>query len=314
MSRTPGEHSNSVPDLTSENITRRKRGYNDDLTEALDQFSYKMIEKWNELKLEFTQEISEIKDSLKNLNETTNELKSEINHIREEYTRMQKTVQNLNIQQNDTQKEVMSLQKSMQYHSDEQDDLKKKTELHAKNIQIISTQLEDVRCQNNKLKSELNEREQRDRLLNIEIVGVPELEDEDLSGIILQLGKRTSLDIKIEDIVRVNRVTPISKQDGRPKHIVAKLSTRQLKDNLISQTRKCRVTTSDLNIPGKVSPVFVNEHLTVSNKSLLKKTKEAAKLKEYQYTWIKNCRIFVRKAATLPAIPIKKEEDLKKIV
>lgn len=136
----------------------------------------------------------------------------------------------------------------------------------------------------------------------------------DLNEIILKIGKQTEIEITKDDILQVNRVTAKSKIQGRPRNIIAKLRTRQLKDNIISQARKRRLSTRDLDVQGNVIPVYVNEHLTLYNKSLLKKTKEIASTKEYQFTWTKNGRIHVRKAATILVIFIMDEEDLKKIV
>lgn len=317
MQHTANELSSSSPDLSLDNITRRKRGHNDEFTQAFEQFSNKMMTKLNEWKLEFRQETSDIKDSLKTLNETSQELKSEVNSMRDEYNSMQRSVHDLETKLCEIQEEVTSLKNSIQFHSDEQDDLTKRIELCSKEVQsisILSTEIANIKIQNRKLRLDFNQNEQRDRLLNIEIVGVPEYKEENLNEIILQLGKHTSIEISQDDIVYVNRVSSLSKLEGRPKNIVAKLRTRQLKDNIISQARKCRLTTSDVKIHGKVSPVFVNEHLTLFNKNLLKKTKEIAKLKEYQYVWTKNGRIYARKASTISAIQITEEEDLKKII
>lgn len=317
MSRVPKDLSSSVPDLATENVTRRKRGHSDELTETLEQFSKKIMATLNEWKLEFTQEISGVTDSLNKLNETTNELKSELNQIRGEYVTIKKSVVDLNEKQKILREDISNLQKSMQFHSDDQDELKKRIELYSKEVESINNinkELSEIKMQNEKLKSEINQREQRDRLLNIEIVGVPEYKEEDLYGILMQLGKHTSIDITRDDIIHINRVSPLSRLQGRPKNIVAKLRTRQLKDNLISRSKKCRLTSADLRLPGGVTPVFVNEHLTTYNKNLLKKTKELASFKKYQFVWTKNCRIYVRKAVTLPAVQIVGEEDLKKIL
>lgn len=193
----------------------------------------------NEWKLEFSQEILGMKNSLNTLNETTKELKSELNHIRGEYVAIKKSVEDLKDKQKVIQEEIASLKKSMQFHSDDQEELKKKMELCSKELQSntnINVELSNIKIQINKLRSDINQRDQQDRLLNIEIVGVPEYKDENLNAMILQLGKHTSIDITREDIVHVHRVSSLSKIQGRPRNIVAKLRTRQLKDNLISQS------------------------------------------------------------------------------
>ncbi|CAG9790218.1 unnamed protein product [Diatraea saccharalis] len=90
--------------------------------------------------------------------------------------------------------------------------------------------------------------------------------------------------------------------------------TRLLKDNMVSASRKRRMTTADLNISGDTKSIFINEHLTSYNKQLLKNAKEVCKNKQYIFTWTKNGRVYVRKGDTSPALWIAIEEDLKKIV
>lgn len=328
MSDSPKTFAQSLPDLSvgqtaevsQENITQRrtyKRGHDAESDLRFEEYTNKISKILNDWKIDFGRDISEIKVTMKNLNQSTQELKSEIAGIREEYTKMRNTVHTLESRQTKMAEELDSLQKSMQFHSNEYEDVKKKLEVHTKelkNLNTLETELAEIKNQNRKLRTDLNTNDQRERQLNIEIVGIPEHKDENLKNIILKIGKHTDIEITNDDILQVNRVTSMSKIQGRPRNIVAKLRNRQLKDNIISQARKRRLSTKDLDIQGKGVPVYVNEHLTVFNKSLLKKTKEMAKIKEYQFTWTKNCKIHVRKAATIPAIFIMDEQDLGKIV
>lgn len=118
------------------------------------------------------------------------------------------------------------------------------------------------------------------------------------------------MEVLADDIIHINRVSPKQRIQGRPRVIVAKMKTRLLKDNLIYLSRKKRITTRDIGIAGDPIPIYINEHLTSSNKLLLKKCKEAAKSKMYQYVWTKNGRIFMRQNDTSPALQIFDEEDL----
>ena len=324
MSDSPSKRACSVPDLSKDksaeetrmNITRRKRGYNDEFSQAFEEFTSKITTSLNEWKMDFRHDITQINVTLKALNENTQELKSEITCIREEYLQIKGTVQNLESRQAKVEEELKTVKESMQFHSDECDDVRKKLDLHSKEIGdliLLKTQLAEIKVQNRKLRSDINANEQRDRLSNIEIVGVPEHKDENLSEIVKKIGQYTQIDIKTDDIIQVNRVTPKTKVQGRPRNIIAKLRTRLLKDNIISQARKCRLSTEALNIQGNAIPIYVNEHLTIFNKNLLKKTKEIANIKQYQFTWTKNGRIHVRKAVTTPPIYIMDEEDLRKI-
>ncbi|XP_022825458.1 protein NETWORKED 1B-like [Spodoptera litura] len=330
MSESPNARASSAPDLsdlsmddTAEefrmNVNRRtrKRGHNDEFTHAFEDFTKKIMTTLNEWKMDFGQDISQINNTLKNLSESTQEMKAEVTSIRNEFSELKKTVRRLESRQTEVEGDITSLKKSMQHHSDEHDDVAKKLEIQNKEIKVLyqlKKELEEVKVQNRKIRTDINASQQRDRLLNIEIVGIPERDNENLNEIILKIGKSTEIDIRNDDVLQVNRVTAKLKVQGRPRNIVAKLRTRQLKDNVISQARKRRLSTKDLDIQGSIIPVYINEHLTLYNKNLLKMAKEIANLKEYQYIWTKNCRIHVRKAVTIPAIFISDEEDLRKII
>uniref|UniRef100_A0A2A4JSX1 L1 transposable element RRM domain-containing protein n=1 Tax=Heliothis virescens TaxID=7102 RepID=A0A2A4JSX1_HELVI len=330
MSESPNARASSAPDIsdltvddTAEdfrvNSNRRnpKRGHNDEFTHTFEDFTTRIMTSLNEWKTDFGKKISQINTTLKNLNENTQEMKTEVISIRKELSVLKETVCKLESRQTEAERDITSLKNSMQHHSDEYDDIAKKLEIQSKEIKDLyqlKKELDEVKVQNRQLRTDINASEQRDRLLNIEIVGIPELENENLNEIMSKIGNYTEIDMTSDDILQVNRVTAKFKVHGRPRNIVVKLRNRQLKDNIISQARKRRLSTKDLNIQGSVIPIYINEHLTPYNKNLLKKTKEIAKIKEYQYVWTKNCRIHVRKAVTIPAMFISDEEDLRKIV
>jgi archaellum component FlaC len=318
------ELSGSAPDLSSEKThqeerilaNRRKRGHNDEFTEAFDHFTEKITAMINKWKVEVTHETSQINDKLNKLNDASQDVKSELSSIKKDYLQIKNSVCGLQGTINDIQHEFSSVKDSVQFNSKQYDDVLKKLDDQSKEIKSIpkmNAEISELRKQNKKLISDFNANEQRDRLLNIELVGVPENGNEDLTKVILKLGEHSGINLTVTDIIQVNRVSSKSKVQGRPRNIVAKLRTRLLKDNVISQARKSRVTTKDLDIQGNITPVYVNEHLTLFNKDLLRKVKEVAVNKEYQYAWVKNGRIYVRKAPTMPAILVTEEEDLKKI-
>ncbi|CAG5049321.1 unnamed protein product [Parnassius apollo] len=133
-------------------------------------------------------------------------------------------------------KQIIVLENSVQFNSDQCDNVQKKTELIAVNkkaIESLESKLDLLTNENRQLQLEINTNNQRDRLLNLEIVGVPEIKDEDLSKIILSVAKHSNVNISADDVIEVNRVAPKVKQQGRPKNIVAKLKSRLLKDNII---------------------------------------------------------------------------------
>lgn len=333
MYRSPNKPYCSNPDISesdaSSNVTARKRKHDDDFSEALRTFSQNFtaeirstLKDW---KTEIQDEISEIKSNLdsvlktdlEKLNTSFAEIKSEICSVRHEYQEIKKSVQSLNLKHTEIVKQITALENSVQFNCDQYDTVTKKMEsmvTNKKTIESLESKIDLLSTENKLLQLEINTNNQRERLLNLEIVGVPENKDENLSGVMLCIAKHAGVVISDEDILEINRVTPKLKQQGRPKNIVAKLKTRLLKDNIISGIRRNRLTTKDLGMHGSERPVYINEHLTQFNKLLLKKCRETAKLKQYQYVWSKNGRIYVRKNDTAPALQVLQERDILKLV
>ncbi|CAH2211129.1 jg3024 [Pararge aegeria aegeria] len=71
-----------------------------------------------------------------------------------------------------------------------------------------------------------------------------------------------------------------------------------------------KLNTSHLGIPGIKRAIYVMEHLSLKNKKLHAATRLAAKEQKYEYVWIRNGRIFVRKNNESGALWIKNTEAL----
>ncbi|CAG4937434.1 unnamed protein product [Parnassius apollo] len=167
------------------------------------------------------------------------------------------------------QKEIITLQKSVQFKSHCHDETTKKFEVLTKltkKTDNLKSEINNLKLQNQQLNKQMNINEQRDRPLNVEIVGLPESINEDLNDTILKIRKHVGVKIDINDIMQVNRVSPKVKLPGRSRVIIAKMKSKLLKDNLISLSRKSRLTTKDIGIAGESRPIFINGHLVSHNK------------------------------------------------
>ncbi|CAH2099276.1 unnamed protein product [Euphydryas editha] len=325
-SRSPSKLYGSNPDLsnTSDGTSRIKRKYDHEITEMFEAFSNKIWTSLNNWKTDIERSISGSNDSLTNtiksdftkLNESFLDIKGELANFRKDHIEMKKSLKSLADSHDEIVKEVSILQKSLQFHSDKHDELNEKVnQLEQKNkaINTLETRIESLVKDNKMTLLELNAMNQRDRLLNLELVGIPEIKSENLKELVVTIAKNSGVNISQDEILEANRITPKTKLHGRPKNIVVKLKSRLLKDNIISGARKNRLTTKAINISGDSKPIYINEHLSPVNKQILKKCREAAKAKQYRYVWTKNGRIFVRKNDTSPAIQITEESDIVRI-
>lgn len=155
----------------------------------------------------------------------------------------------------------------------------------------------------------IKEMEQRSRLNNIEIKGVPMTASENLFEVLEKLGNYIGFSIPKEQVNHIARIPMRNKEHN--KTIIVSLHTRYLKEDFVAAAKKCTISSADLGFTAN-QRIFVNDHLTPENKLLLNKTKNLGKEKGFAYVWVKGCKIFARKNPTSHAIIIKSESDLKK--
>ena len=139
----------------------------------------------------------------------------------------------------------------------------------------------------------------------IEIIGVPETQDENsvetVKTIIAKLGVETT----------VNRAFRApSKIKNKPRKLVAELSTRQCSSITISNSRKTKPKGNMFNEKWGMEPIYVNNYLTFFNRNLLFKTKTFARETGYKFVWFKDSKIFIKKNEDQKAILIENESSL----
>ncbi|KAM3963781.1 uncharacterized protein ACR2FA_002305 [Aphomia sociella] len=165
-----------------------------------------------------------------------------------------------------------------------------------------------------KMEISLRENDQRSRLNNIEIKGVPISRSEDLYDIIFKISRKINCPVTKEQINYIARVP--TRNNTNNKNIIIALHNRYLRDDFVAAARLCQpITAGDLGFSDdkRDNRIFINDHLTLDNKVLLNKAKALAKERNFLYIWVKNCRIMVKKKVDSRPLIIKSEADLKKI-
>ncbi|XP_028178552.1 uncharacterized protein LOC114365991 [Ostrinia furnacalis] len=270
----------------------------------LKDFSVAQTTNMNKMKEEI---MSQLKDQLSGLQITSNKIIAEQNQLKSELKSFKKT----------TEGDIQALQDSLNYHSGRQDENVQKIQSIASEVTKVNNIGEDIRQLRNKvndLQFELNTHQQRERLANLEITGLPQKTNEDLRDYLLKISNIAKCQLALEDIISINRVEPRSKLLDKPKVIVAKLRSTLIRDSIISGIRRNRgLTTVDIGLPGEPRQIYVNEHLTPLNKMLFGKAREATKKNGYRYVWVKYGKIFTRKDDTHPPVHIRTIEDISKI-
>lgn len=182
-------------------------------------------------------------------------------------------------------------------------------------LEITKSSVIDLQLRVEKIESDLNDKDQWSRMNNVEVKGVPESQTENLTDMIITIGKKISYPV---DKSQINYVARIPTRDpDRTKPIIVNFNSRYVKEDFIAAARKTAgkkpLTCVQVGLTGNTK-VYINDHLTPKNKILLSKAKTAAKERDFQYVWVKHCKIMARKSATTPPFLIKTESDLSKIL
>lgn len=206
---------------------------------------------------------------------------------------------------------------SLQFINDNYEDLKTKTEGIANRVKSLEDRGLEIQANSLRityLEAKFDVMEQQARQCNIEIGNLPEKRGENLAAILEDIAVLVKCPINKQDVVSIHRVPQAVSNNTRPKNVIVKFSSRQLRDSFVSAVRLHKGFTSEqLNIPGQVHTIYVNEHLTLKNKSLFRETREAAKQRGYRFVWIKHGSILVRKNETSPVFSVRTEQDLSKL-
>lgn len=313
MVRSPNKPYASNPDLTSEqdnslNATlRHKRKQPDcEIMEALASMQSNFATAFQELRSDLGTKIDNITSSILSVrNDLENYqavMRKDLDYLRSEQTNMKGEIGKLS-------SEVSDLQVSTQFISDQHDDLKRT----AAECSKLSSGLLQCGSSLSSLELKMDALEQQGRLCNLEIQNLPEKSNENLINLIVTIGEKIKCTINRSDIIALHRVRHAA-ATNKPKHIIVKLASRVLRDNVLAAYRAKRgLTSTDIGIPGAPHILYINEHLTLRRKKLFRAVREAAKQANYKYKWISNATILVRASDTSPIIGIHTENDIAKI-
>lgn len=165
----------------------------------------------------------------------------------------------------------------------------------------------------NRLEVRVRNMEQHSRKQNIEINGLPETENEDLSLLLSDVAKSIGVEMKTERVVAAHRVPSFNKKRTPP--VIVRFSTYEERDAWITRFKEVRpLTANQVNASlDKSAKVFINEHLSPENKLLLSKAKEVARNKGYKYVWSRDGKIFIRKEAGERCRKIELYSDIDKL-
>ncbi|XP_026325743.1 uncharacterized protein LOC113234605 [Hyposmocoma kahamanoa] len=216
--------------------------------------------------------------------------------------------------------ELSQMNDSMNFISNQYEDLKKVHEASQLRVTELEKQSVELKATVEDLTLRINQVEQQSRQNNVELQCVPEDKNENIMQIIHQLGKTIGCRLNDNDVLNCTRTAKVNRSSTRPRSIVVQLASPRLRDQLLASTisfnkanPQNKLNSSHLGLSGNITPIFVTEHLSPSNKVLHAAARRAAKDKGYKYVWIRSGKIFLRKSDDTEFILVKNMDMLKNI-
>jgi hypothetical protein len=147
---------------------------------------------------------------------------------------------------------------------------------------------------------------------NLEIIGVPENKNENLTTIIENVHKKIGINFDNKKIKKIYRNK--SGKNGQ-KNIIVETDNKQTRDELLDKLRKqkIRLSSTDITDTPKKSPIYINEHLPFSTKKLLSEIKTVKAELNIKFVWIREGKILIRKDENSKVQWIKEFDEISKI-
>lgn len=154
------------------------------------------------------------------------------------------------------------------------------------------------------LKSKIDDIEQKSLDKAIEVIGIPLTYNGNCKSLIIEISSKLNITCNVENAYR-----KISQRKKEMK-IIAWLSDKTQKKNLISANKKDKTMANQLRDEWPSNRIYINEHITKFRRVLFMKTKTIAKAMNFKFIWIDNADILIRKNKHTKAYRIRNEIDL----
>lgn len=162
---------------------------------------------------------------------------------------------------------------------------------------------------NNALEERVQELELREKEKNIEIHGLEMEKNENTKVLIQDLALK--LNLNPNDIKEAQRVGEKKSGDTKPKIILVKLSSKSARTDWMLAKKENKITNNKIYNNGNDKRIYINEDLPRHKRQLLWIVRNTLKPKGFQYIWVQNFNILVKKNCEEKRIyNIRSEKDL----
>lgn len=183
--------------------------------------------------------------------------------------------------------------------------------IEAKNLEIAF-----LKTSVTNLQRQLAVHEQNSIKNELEIVGLPEYDNENLMQITSIMCKKIGVDLNEQDVDEVIRVGPRnlhssdSSQRKWPRPVVVKLLRRRTRDEILKAAKSRRNVTSEHVVEGPPKNVYFNERLTKENRTLFREARQWCQRVGFKFCWIRNGAVHIRQSENRAAVQLQSIEEL----
>lgn len=135
--------------------------------------------------------------------------------------------------------------------------------------------------------------------------------------IVKKLGETIGYSVGTDMVRHCTRIAKLNRASNRPRTIVVQFNSQMVKDYFLASVMNFnrarsndKLNSTHIGIAGNKDPIFVTEHLSPANKALHAAARLKAKELGYKFIWVRNGRIFLRKAEGTEQIYVRNMESL----
>lgn len=173
-------------------------------------------------------------------------------------------------------------------------------------INVLATELYETQKENVVLKREVQKLAQQSVKDTVVFHGIPDNVDEQL--VVQKVGKLLNVDIEKHHFNDFYRIRPLDNNKHAP--LVVKLNSRKIKDALIAGRKGKSLFSSDIDLQGARTQIYLNEYLTSEMMKLFVAAKRLSRELEYKYVWARNGAIFAKKEDKSKKIHIQDHQQI----
>ena len=179
----------------------------------------------------------------------------------------------------------------------------KNTKLTEDNVYLMK-QNESTQNELTELRSHCDSIDQYLRINNIEVVGLPEPDEESCEETVLidAINSLPGIEPITAEDIDISHPIPTKRRDGK-RVVICKFISRKKKAAVLTAKKNCR------NFKFENNDIFINEHLSNKNRRLFAIAMEKKRQFNYKFLWTKNGCVHMRKDERSPILLISNDES-----